>query len=1067
MEIQKMKDLSKVIARVVPLLATCAATADFPRLEPETAVPAPFAFAADGSFRPAYAAAEWRITPHVRRYESLRMEKRWFTVEWCGQPGTTGLLEHLTVPLGSVPCRNGKGGYFLPWTYPPAIRDARTFRTGARQATTPKFGGPGAVVATSSDGWSCAVVADESAPHADRTRNGVIEQAEGLTLFADFQCAGHVHPGKPQTVGDVWIVFREGGGDAALNALPEWFRAVGQTTPDDREEAIRDTILYSTHPRGSGEDCGKDRRGFNGAAGYLPFVAALGCNAVWLRPVEDENPYVPRDYYALQKDAGDPEDFWRYSQTAHALGIKVWRDGVIHGGRNNSPRAKAHPDWLAYNRDGSVDPFWCYDFLQPGWLAYIAEFIRHETFRYDLDGWRLDAVSGSREPNWNPSVPYARASFAQLQGALAQTRSIRKALRSVKPHGVTLAESHMSVLGTTCDAVYEDWGISQRFLEDVALRSPEAAVASYRRWLHEKRLASVPGLVFMRYVDNHDHVPCAARYGQAATLAMMAVISWIDGFPMVLNEHEDGCFEQLREIFRLRRALPELRRGEADFLSVQAPPGVFACLRSLPDAASVVLANFNPERARGEVAAPGFPPFQTDLPAYGYRVVRVKGRPVDAVAGVRPNPFTMPAECPVVPPASEDGLAFALDTPEGSVPVKVELRERNKGWLARGGIKVVRTRTAAGWRIGLADLGRRDPKSLKLVISLPKSDRWFAHTAEGSFESPFLVRHPGYDDVDGKWTPGRRMRHGALRWDSETHPFGFTTDHACVGGVCGKQAVTLSGFSDGARVQIWDRSGRTPGLTVTLTGDDASAFAADIAIEPSTAADPRPCETGDPRLRPIAGGWRYDDGDLRVHILRSGALAGAWRRIGGTWTKKLRTGGFFTKTGTGRKNNLGRVAADCRQCWEYECPARFLRKPDGSLALEFGPGELRARDFHASRMSEPILYRTTYTLGAKDGFTMETALSAPRDYGSDEGEIGLRFEFPAAIAEKDGAGCWEELKALGLVDFAERSFCGAAPTHVRIADGGQLLLLWHERGDATFRGSKDLWHGFTSFIRLK
>ena len=1050
------------------LAGACAVAADdaFPRLGPEAEMPPLFAFGADGRFRPTYTNAEWRITPHVERYANLRMEKRWFTVEWCGAPGTTGRLDGITFPLGTVPCRGGKGGCFIPWTYPPARQDARTFRAGVRLVTTPKFGGPGAVVAESSDGWSCAVVADESAPHADRTRNGVVEHVGGLTLFSDIRCAGFVHPGKPQTVGDVWIVFRDGDGDAALNALPEWFGAVGQTVPRDRETSVRDTVLYSTHPRGSVEERDGDRRGFNGAAAYLPFVAALGCNAVWLRPVEDENPYVPRDYYALQKDAGDPEDFWRYVQDAHGRGIKVWRDGVIHGGRNDSPRAKSHPDWLAYNPDGSVDPFWCYDFLQPGWLAYIAEYIRHETFRYDLDGWRLDAVSGSREPNWNPSIPYARASYAQLQGALAQTRSIRAALRGVKPHAVALAESHMSVLGTTCDAVYEDWAISQRFLEDVAYRSPEDAVRSYRRWLHEKRLSSVPGLVFMRYTDNHDHVPCESRYGRAATTAMMAVIAWIDGFPMVLNEHEDGCFEQLRDIFRVRQALPELRRGDADFLSVQAPPGVFACLRSLPDVASVALVNFNPVPARGEIAAPGYAPFTADLPAYGYRVVRVKGPKVEDAAGERPRPFTMPASCPVTPPASEEGLAFTIDTPEGGIPVKAELRNRANGWLARGGIKVVRTKTPAGWRIGLENLGRRDPQTLQLVISLPKSDRWFAHAADGSFDSPFLVRHPGYDLLDPKWTPGRRMRHGALRWDSETHPFGFTPEHACVGGTVGGNAVTLAGFSEGARVQIWDRIGQARGLAVTLTGGSAAAFSVDVACAPASASAPRANETGDPRLRPIAGGWRYEDGDLRVHILRSGALAGVWRRIEGRWVKKLRTGGFFTKTGTGKKNNLGRVDADCRQCWEYECPARFGRNRDGTLTLAFEAGELRAHAFHAARMREPILYRTVYTLGAADGFRLETAFSAPRDYGADEGEIGFRFEFPGSLSKADGETCWRQLAEVGRMAFSNRVFTGAPVRHVKLADGGQLLLLWHARGDGAFQAKPGEWHGFSAFLHF-
>lgn len=1052
---------------LLSLVAGSVAGTGFPCLERDECVPAFFSLAPEGTATPAYTNAEWRITPHAQRYESLRMEKRWFIVEWCGAAGTTGVLETITFPLGVVPCRNGVGSYFIPGRYPPAKHGATQFKPGRVESTDPKFGGPGAVVAESSDGWSVAVVTDESVPYADRTANGVLERDGGILLFSSVKCYGFVYPGKPQIVGDTWLVFRDGDGDAALGALPEWFRAVGQTPPGDRDESILDNVLYSTHPSGNDDDGGAmDVGGFRSATGYLPFISALGCNVVWLRPVEDERPYVPRDYYALQKGLGDPEDFWRYVSDVHGLGMKVWRDAVVHGGCNDSPRARNHPDWLVYNRDGSVDPFWCYDFLQPGWIAYIAEFIRHDTLRYDLDGWRLDAVSGSRQPNWNQSIPYGRASFAQLQGALAQTRSIRASLRRVNPHGATVAESHMSVLGTTCDAVYEEWGISERFLNDLAHRNAADAVKSYRRWLHEKRLASVPGMWFMRYADNHDHVASESRYGRTAATAMMALVSWIDGFPMVLNEREDGCFEQLREIFRIRASLPELRRGVPDYLSVQAPSGVFACLRSLPDTACVVLVNFNPTSAHGVVSASGFIPFTIDLPGYGYAVSRVKGPSVDETLGGGASPFLPVVDNPVTPPASDDGVVFDIGTADSLFPLKVELRNKENGWLARGGIKVVRTKTRDGWRIGVDDIGRRDPKSLKLVMSLPKAQRWFASTADGFFESPFVVRHPGYDSVDGTKTRGRRMRHGALRWDSETHPFGFTPEHACVGGATGSMAVRFSGFSSDARVQLWDRTGNTPGLTLTLTGGSVAAFAADLSVmTPDAVFGPRQNETGDPRLRPIAGGWRWEDAGLRVHIGRSGALSGAWVWRDGEWKQVLEDCGLFTKTGTGREDNLRRIYADCRQEWEYECPAVFRKNSDGTLTLDFGPGEMRAYELHASRMRDPFEYKTRYILGGRDGFQMETAFSAPGKYGADNGEFGLRLKFPAHLPRAEGEKCLKMLADSGVVEFSDLSFSGMSPKCIRTENGKTLSFLWHEKGGCEFKGGKE-WHGLSAFLRF-
>lgn len=121
------------------------------------------------------------------------------------------------------------------------------------------------------------------------------------------------------------------------------------------------------------------------------------------------------------------------------------------------------------------------------------------------------------------------------------------------------------------------------------------------------------------------------------------------------------------------------------------------------------------------MSASGFIPFTIDLPGYGYAVSRVKGPSVDETLGGGASPFLPVVDNPVTPPASDDGVVFDIGTADSPFPLKVELRNKENGWLARGGIKVVRTKTRDGWRIGVDDIGRRDPKSLKLVMSLPKA----------------------------------------------------------------------------------------------------------------------------------------------------------------------------------------------------------------------------------------------------------------------------------------------------------------------------------------------------------
>jgi hypothetical protein len=74
---------------------------------------------------------------------------------------------------------------------------------------------------------------------------------------------------------------------------------------------------------------------------------------------------------------------------------------------------------------------------------------------------------------------------------------------------------------------------------------------------------------------------------------LVALTAFIHGIPLVYHEQEIGNFESFRQIFEIRKVLPELNGGDADYLAVDAPPGVFAVLRTKGDDASIIVINFN------------------------------------------------------------------------------------------------------------------------------------------------------------------------------------------------------------------------------------------------------------------------------------------------------------------------------------------------------------------------------------------------------------------------------------------------------------------------------------------
>lgn len=999
------------------------------------------------TFGPWRGSMEWEVHP------DNRMVRLSFAFEWTGDEAVR--LHGFEVFHGKMRCPGGRGRYLLPGRFPPLSRSAAEFLDGHVEE--------GAIctpMAIGDNGESSVMVAvNELVPYADYSIPRVIEREDGFSLTTRFETAGWMRKGVPQRVGDVWLCFRDGDAEENLRNTGDWFRKVGMLPPPDRPPWMESLSLYSMHPCGHAEDNFSDRDGLALSARYLPFLEALGVNCIWMRPIEDQSPYVPRDYFAFQPGVGTADDLRAYVAAAHTLGIRVWRDAVVHGGRADSPRAKAHPEWLAWREDGRPDHVWTYDYSHPGWVAAFSNIVGSLTRDYDLDGWRIDVASGSRGPNWNPDAASMRGSSARCQGGIAQQRAIRAASRAESPDSATLAESTFASSACASDAIYDYPPNLVWFFRFTDTETVEC-VRNIRRFLHEQQCAMPPGALLMHYEENHDTLPAPLLFGRAAANALFAMTAWIRGFPLVPDEGEDGCFETWRGILRTRREVPELTRGTCDYDGVAAPDGVFACLREFAENASLVLVNFNGRRVQGAVSYPGGTT-DIDLAPFGYEVRRIRGAPLPP--------------CAPVPPFHADAGEIASVRQQ---EVAVTLRS---GAPAPEGCHIVsEPLPSGGVRHRVVDLGGLDATNVQLVVRMPSAERWFAHAADGDFESPFLVRHPGWDKVDSQLF--HRPREGAMRWRSSLHPFGFTPDRACVGGVFADgSAAVLRGVDSGkAEVLVLDRVGAEPGLAIAIRSDaidglscetlfpkiatvieQTDLFAADAAHDFANAvrreqislfssalsASPREetsSLTGIPELATVMAGWEWESGNLRVRIQRNGTLRGVWRRDGpdAPWRRILAEASIETDTGSGRRAMFGGAGSrECKQSLEFDCPMSFWREPDGTVHLDFGPGDLRQYG-RSAMMVSPVWFRTRYTLRpGDDSFRLESAVSAERAFAAGEGTLALRMDFDD---EEPGR------------HVAEWSSFGAEP-HV-LDEGDRRFYRWLTPA-TTFEPQPGTWHG--------
>ena len=858
-------------------------------------------------------AEEWRVLLHLTMETAMKRASGRFEIERTGEEPVR--LIRFWIRAGALDLGEN-GEVSAPAQWPPERFAASAFCDGKRVKSR-RSGYP--IIASDGCGTTVTWIDNQFRPYADHGLGEATAVGGGADVTRHYYCQGYMSKGDRQTVGDAHILFGEGNVDDALRRLPEWFASVRQVAPVDRPDWMTGAVLYSIAANGTRDADRRDGRGFKGIEAYLDAIAALGCDTIWLQPIEDAAPYQPRDYFKLQKGIGSEADYKAFVAAAHAKGIRVWNDIVPHGGNTNSVRYVEHPEWYAVQEDGTVPRYWACDFNWPEWADYMAGVADYWMRLGDLDGFRIDAAGGARYANWNPSIPYARASFARLQGGFRMQSALRSAVRRVNANGAVLAEADAGVFNAVSDATW-DFSFGQNLLPRLKERPASEFVPLLRRWLHERQLTLPPGSLALRYVEIHDVLRARDVYGTAASVALGAIAAWIgETLPVISDGREVGSFEDLRRIVAIRRAVPELNGGETDYLAPVAPPGVFACLRKGPKLA-VPLVNLNGERVVGDVRLPDGRTFKMDLPPLGFTVFR-------------------PDDDNVLPPVPEPFVSPSVDVADAPEAVLVETRTNENGETVR-------------------------------VYRLSGCARWFAHTAEGAFESPCFPPHG--DRRQHISTFYRLPRGGNLLWDGRLHPFGFTGEYARFGGIGRKFAIVATLNDPDARIVLLDSHGDAEGLHAEVTSSAGTEEPVTWRKVPAEAVRAPETGTGDPRLKTVVGGWEFDDGTLRVRLQRNGALRGVWRREDGEW--RTLSGAIYLSAKAPiwkYSDEKAGPTADYDQASDVEPFVKLSKDSDGSLTLSF-KGVLRNIN-RSGKMANGTSYCTVYSLGGATGASLDTS----------------------------------------------------------------------------------------------
>lgn len=805
------------------------------------------------------------------------------------------------------------------------------------------------VIAGLTPNFSLVAFSDQQQDYSDFISCGTLEDAHGFQFGRTGNPLGWMKSGEFQSIGDFWVYAIDLPLEEARKTLHDFYRKHGWGIPAASPLWLRRASIYCTHPGGTIDARRQSRRGFRELAEYnLPHVADLGCNLYHLLPVENRELYIPDDYFQLQDEVGTADDFRAFVDAAHQRNIRVFSDIVPHGGtlydgwnsKILSKRAKNMEQLTLIDEKGKRQEDLIFDYLMPEWQDYMKKVARYFMTEYHLDGFRIDAVSGSQGTNWREGRPYGLAGRSRTRGGFAMQKAIREAVKEIRPDdGAILAETEMIPCGSTSDLIY-DFHLKDVF-DRINVLPPEKFVPLLRNFLAGQQDNAYAGQLFMRYVESHDTVHAVKFYGTAPMRAMFAVCAWSYGVPLLHNEQDNGSGEIFRRILHLRGELPEFAEFPADYQNLKLPPEIFGCIRKTKDALSMPLVNFSDVSLRFQVKLP-----MSELPESLRNAERVEELWSGAILPVKKTAETRDFTVSL-PPYGMALPRFELKAPEVKKSTSVSANRiwqpeilflQPDGTVVKNSDLFQLKQDGDEWVLkSTAAISPEGGLLLRFPLRKEEKCSWEARSSAGLHQDYYRVRFPNSPGVYSPW--GRNyapVDHNVL-WSSLEFPFGFTPAESRIAffSPSGSWSAAFDPNRLPGNAAILDRVGadHTPHLFIGLrAGRGVVASPVPEVRFRTSPAEPQSLfafGSGDDRFRPVPGGWRYDDGKLRLEIKPSGMIARAERLEGENW-----------------KTLLSNTGVKVSALWTEKSPVhssdevidtfrRFERKPDGTLVLRF------------------------------------------------------------------------------------------------------------------------------------
>jgi glycosidase len=361
---------------------------------------------------------------------------------------------------------------------------------------------------------------------------------------------------------------------------------------------------------------------FAGVTSRLDELHSLGVNILWLMPIHPSgelkkkgtlgSAYAVRDYYAIDPGLGGKEDLRHLVDEAHKRQMKVIIDMVAnHTGWDSV--MMAHPEFYKKDKQGNITyPYdWtdvaALDYANPKLRRYMLDMLVYWIKEFNLDGYRCDAAGEVPTDFWEQA---------------------RQELERVKPDIMMLAEASKPELLVHAFDIDYSWPLLSTLNDVVMNGEPATAVRSV---IEQQRALFPQGALHMRVSDDHDELRAVTRYSYPGAIVASALISTLDGVPLIYNGMEVGDVTQSRDpalfepqkifwpavtwhpdypkfytaIDALRRQHAALQQGQLVWLHNSDEQHVVSYLRRSGTEEFLVIVNLSNTPFRGTVEAAG------------------------------------------------------------------------------------------------------------------------------------------------------------------------------------------------------------------------------------------------------------------------------------------------------------------------------------------------------------------------------------------------------------------------------------------------------------------------------